>query len=239
MSKIIRYDESQVSTTMMRSIGDAVNAGYANILLDDIKKLISRAIAYRGPATTDKDLNAMAGFYLADLQEEFSWLDMKEIEKIFHLGIRGKLGEFFGINAGTLYDWTSEYCKSQRADYIRQRQEEKPILMLEQKTEVSQEDSDAIVMNAINSHYEEYRASLASPGPLESQSESFGDILSIARKCVDLDSVISKSEKRYQIGHPLCDPADYQINWLHAHGFTGTLKEIFDKAIENGKETLL
>lgn len=235
MSDIIRVSKNGAVTVTMRSIGDAIHAGRIESLLGDIKKLITRAVAYRGQTTTDKDLNAIAGFYLQDLQDEFCWLDMKEIEQIFRLGVRGKLGEYYGINAGTLYDWTTEYCKSHRADYIRQRNE-KPILCLEQKKAISPEESDRIVIEGINRHYHDYCASVANPSSLKDENTPSGNIVSILEKNAEFGPLLSQMKKRYQAGHPLFDPGDHQIKWLHAHGYAGTLKEIFDAALVAGKE---
>lgn len=236
MSNIQRYDKKETMAVTLQSVGDVAKAGRMDSLANDVRKLISRAVLYRGQTITEKDLTAMAWFYVGDLKDEFACLGVKEIEQIFHLGIRGKLGEYFGINAGTLYDWTREYCENHRAEYLRSREDGRPAPQLEQKTEISQEDSDRMVADCINRNYRDYRASIAIPIAAGCEFVPQGDISSIAEKIVSQNGV---SARKYPPGHPLFDPGDHQIKWLHAHGYAGTLKEIFDKGIALNEEEVV
>ena len=52
----------------------------------------------------------------------FSHLDTLEIRIILNAGVRGKFGEWYGLNPLTFYNWTSAYVESdQRAAYVRRR----------------------------------------------------------------------------------------------------------------------
>ena len=210
----------------LRTIGDAAKAGMSAVLLDDLKKHIARIMVYRGLETTDKNLNAIASFYLADLTNEFPWLDMKEIEQIFALGVRGKLGEYYGINAGTLYDWTVEYTKSSmRMEHLQQSKEQQPLLA--QKTERSKEDIDAANRALVNQQYLEYIR-----GQHEEDAEgSLADI-------INRNKLVAET-RRYPAGHPLFDPGDHLIGWLHEQGFTGSLKDIFEAAKKNRQKIII
>lgn len=59
-----------------------------------------------------KDLMLYYQTVVRDIYNDFSDLTIKEIELAFHMGVRGQLGEFHGINPATFYKWLKTFCQT-------------------------------------------------------------------------------------------------------------------------------
>ena len=213
------------------TIGDAIRANKNEALVSDIKKMITEAAVFRGYVIPAEDADIMARIYSKDLAESFSGLDLAEIKNIIRGGIRKEYGEFYGLNAGTLYDWTCAYMTSPaREEYVARKKASEPKpLMLEQRNALSQADADALVIRMINVSYARYRdfrgdGDTNAPEMVGNMSATFKRVL---------------GAKNYPYGHPLYDLGNFREDWLHQHGFRGSLKEIFDAALRAGKETII
>lgn len=221
----------QTRTEPLRTIGDALRADKGEILVSDIKKLIAEAALFRGYDLKASDNDVMARTYLADLRKYFGGLDLAEIGHIIRSGIRKEYGDFYGLNAGTLYDWTCAYMNSaKREEYVAQRRERADEgRMLEEHNEWSQADIDELMKNQVNKSYAAYREMMGKARSEEpSGNPSFARAFRWATKTSD-----------YPIGHPLCDLGNSREEWLHQRGYTGSLREIFDEAMQNGKTRII
>lgn len=218
----------------MMTVRDVISSGKAEALVSDIKKRIAEAFVYRGITAVGSDLDVMARMYAEDLRREFAGIDICEINDIIRYGVRGRFGEYFGINAGTLYDWTERYISSpERDEYLARKRRMNPApKQLSQKTELSQAEIDAGIAESVNSHYRDY-VRMMSGGKVDAECQA-GNFLDAAVKAKSMGGSIGKM--RYPFGHPLCDIGNYMSDWLHDHGFRGTLKEIFEQAMANGQE---
>lgn len=234
MNQLTQTPQQAPAAAKMVTIRDVLRAGKADALVSDIKKRIAEAFVYRGIAAVRADLDVMARMYAEDLRREFSGLDICEINDVIRYGIRGRFGEYFGINAGTLYDWTERYVSSpEREEYLARKRSLAPApKQLARKTERSQADIDAGIAESINSHYRDYvRMMSGAKADAECQAGNFMDA---AVKAKAMGGAVGRM--RYPFGHPLCDIGNYMSYWLHDHGFRGTLQEIFDQAMANGQE---
>lgn len=220
MNGIITKPSREIST-----VRDAVNSGLRPTLLEDLKAKITEAALYRGIGIKAEDVAVAAQMYMDDLENRFPALDLKEVTVILRNGIRKEYGEFYGINAGTLYDWTVAYLKSdEREAYVKSKQKTETPKLLESRTEKSQAEVDADIRRQVNEAYAKYRR------PAQEEESVAGGLLLAA---------IPVARSKYPLGHPLWDPGSHMERWLHDKGFTGTLKDIFDAAAEKGKETII
>ena len=219
MNNTVTRTSREIST-----VRDAVNTGMRSTLLEDLKAKITEAALYRGITIKAEDVEVAARMYMDDLEHRFPALDLKEVTTILRNGIRKEYGEFYGINAGTLYDWTTAYLQSdEREAYVRSKQQTVAPKMLESRTEKSQAEVDADIRRQVNEAYAKYRR------PVQEET---------ATGCLLL-SAIPVARSKYPFGHPLWDPGSHMERWLHDKGFSGTLKEIFDAASEQGKESII
>ena len=209
-------------TKDITTVRDAVDCGMKAVLLEDLKAKITEAALYRGIAIKAEDTELAARMYMDDLERLFPMIDLKEITTILRNGIRKEYGEFYGINAGTLYDWTTEYLQSpERQMYVQAKRQDQPKL-LEKRTQRSQEEVDADIRRQVNEAYMKYINRI----DLEEVSGSFAACIPVARS-------------KYPIGHPLWDPGSHMEDWLHDKGIAGSLKEIFDRAAGEGKQEII
>ena len=207
------------------TVRDAVRSGMRPTLLEDLKAKITEAALYRGIGIKAEDVEVAARMYMEDLENRFPALDLKEVTVILRNGIRKEYGEFYGINAGTLYDWTVAYLQSdERKSYARSKQQAETPKLLERRTERSQEEVDEGIRHNVNEAYAMYR-------------EHAGADETVAGRI--LMKAIPAARSRYPIGHPLFDPGNYKEQWLHDKGFSGTLREIFEAAAKEGKEEII
>ena len=80
-----------------------------NIIVNSIHQSINRCIADKGVAMTSEDINYLYTSVREDILNDFSMLSLQDIQLCFKMGVRGKLGEYFGINAVSLYQWLKKY----------------------------------------------------------------------------------------------------------------------------------
>ena len=224
-------NEIQMTVSRSTTVAEALRGNLTPRLVEDIAKRIGEAAVFRGFDIPKSDLTVMAQTYLADLKQYFPQLDLSEITTIIRSGIRKEYGEFYGLNAGTLYDWTCEYVKSPaREEYVARKKASEPKPpMLEQRNALSQADEDALVIGKINESYARYR-DLRGDGETNAP-EMVGNMSATFKRIL--------GAKNYPYGHPLYDLGNFREDWLHQHGFRGSLKEIFDAALRAGKETII
>ena len=220
MNGIITKPSREIST-----VRDAVGSGLRPTLLEDLKAKITEAALYRGIGIKAEDVAVAAQMYMDDLENRFPALDLKEVTVILRNGIRKEYGEFYGINAGTLYDWTVAYLKSdEREAYVKGKQKHEERLLLESRTVQTQEEIDEDIRRLVNDAYARFRR------PEKEETTAFGALISAA---------IPAARGKYPFGHPLWDPGGYKEQWLHDKGISGTLREIFEAAAKEGKEEII
>lgn len=218
------------NSIQLRTVSDAFRAGKDELMVQNIKERIMQAAVYRGIRLTGEDALVAARSYLDDLRKYFPGIALEEVTEIIQDGVRKEYGDYFGINAGTLYDWTCAYMRSpKREAYVRAaREREYKGRMLARKTEVSQEEMDNNIIAAIEKSYAAFRKMMKRTEPVETPEGS-----------VRASVLMKAFPVRYPIGHPLCDLGHFRETWLHDHGFTGSLKEIFETAIADDRDFIV
>lgn len=51
---------------------------------------------------------------IKDLQRDFKFLTIKDVENAFSMGVRGEFGKIIGVNVRTFYQWLKEYDERRR-----------------------------------------------------------------------------------------------------------------------------
>jgi len=80
-----------------------------NIVVNSIHVSITQVIADKGVRLETEDINYLKQNICRDIIRDFNILSLEDINVCFRMGVRGKLGEYYGINVATLYHWLEKY----------------------------------------------------------------------------------------------------------------------------------
>jgi hypothetical protein len=91
------------SSEMIKNVEDK------NIVVNSIHQAVNRSIADKGVNMDVKDMNYLKISITDDILRDFTTLTLQDISLCFSMGVRGNLGEYYGINVVTLYGWLKKY----------------------------------------------------------------------------------------------------------------------------------
>jgi len=91
------------SSTAIRNISDK------NVVVNSIHQSVNRSIADKGINMEVEDMKYLKKSITDDILNDFPNLSLQDIQICFKMGVRGNLGEYFGINVVTLYQWLKKY----------------------------------------------------------------------------------------------------------------------------------
>jgi hypothetical protein len=205
------------------SIGNWCNDSSKIVQMSNtIAGFIVQLSLYCGRKIESDDAVTYAGAFAQDLINEFYYLDTLEIKLILNAGVRGKWGEWFGLNPLTFYNWTVAYIGSdERAAYLRKKREIiPPSRQLDAKQPPTPEEMWKLVRDWVNRDYQNYCLWRKDKWEAE-YNGTFGEM-------------VSRSERFYP-PHPLADLGQVKSNWLHDEGYQGTLAEIYAVAYAEGR----
>lgn len=203
------------------TVADAIREGYRPQLEQKISALLTEAAQYRGQKLEPADAVTMATFYMRDLAQDFPLLTTTDIQPIVWNGVKKVYGDYYGINAGTLHDWTAAWVASPEGqDALKARQKTAALKALPERRTMTAEEGERSLRQAINDAYTRW---LQGWKP-EYQEGTIGDILRRSGYISVLD--------------PLRDIANYKRDYLNDHGYRGSLLEIYTAAKAAGKTQL-
>ena len=81
-----------------------------NIVSEKIDTIINNTFAYKGQSpATEREYVFISNAVKEDVFHNFNLYTLKDIELAFKLGVRGEMGEYYGLNPKTFYDWLKKY----------------------------------------------------------------------------------------------------------------------------------
>lgn len=81
-----------------------------NKVSSEIDTLVNFTFAYKGHSpASEREYEFTTTALKEDIFLNFSHYTIEEIKLAFKLGVRGELGEYYGLNAKTFYDWLKAY----------------------------------------------------------------------------------------------------------------------------------
>jgi hypothetical protein len=80
-----------------------------NIVVTSIHQSVNRCIADKGVNMEIDEMNYLKRSITDDILRDFTTLTLQDINLCFSMGVRGNLGEYYGINVVTLYGWLKKY----------------------------------------------------------------------------------------------------------------------------------
>ena len=204
-------------------VAKAIDGGFRVNLEQKVAGLICEIAQYRGQKMEMPDALTIAGLYLRDLREDFPLLATTDIRPIFWAGVKKAYGEYYGINAGTLHDWTAAWVETPEGQQVLAARRKKEALAAPPvRRQMTPEEADASIRKEVNAAYRRW---LDGWKP-DYQEGAIGDELRKAGYISVLD--------------PLRDLGGYKLAYLHDHGYQGTdLLTIYTAAKAAGKEVLL
>ena len=91
------------SSEMIKSIENK------NIVVNSIHKAVNKCLADKGINMELEDMNYLKTSITDDILRDFYTLTLQDISLCFSMGVRGNLGEYYGINVVSLYGWLKKY----------------------------------------------------------------------------------------------------------------------------------
>lgn len=88
---------------MIRDIKDK------NIIAESVANSVNRVIADKGVNMEKEDIQYLKMSITSDILRDFIGFSVEDVALAFSMGVRGQLGEYFGINVSTLYQWLVKY----------------------------------------------------------------------------------------------------------------------------------
>jgi len=88
---------------------------------DEVRKLYTFAIQYMGlkGSITEHDLNTAVNFSTADIEHQYPYLRINELQVAVNNGVRGEYGDNFGLNAATFNKWIKNYIQTTRPELLQ------------------------------------------------------------------------------------------------------------------------
>lgn len=80
-----------------------------NIVINSIHQSINRSIADKGVTMDKNDIDYLKKNVREDILNDFSTLTLEDVNLCFKMGVRGDLGEYYGLNVVTFYQWLKKY----------------------------------------------------------------------------------------------------------------------------------
>lgn len=103
VSSLSRNVYSANIMTMIKEIDDM------NIVVNSIHQSINKSIFDKGVNLIEEEINILKRTVTDDILSDFNTLTLEDINVCFRMGVRGNLGDYFGINAVTYYGWLKKY----------------------------------------------------------------------------------------------------------------------------------
>jgi hypothetical protein len=88
---------------MIRDIKDK------NVVAESVAIAVNRVIADKGLNMEKDDIQYLKINITSDILRDFIGFSVEDVSLAFSMGVRGQLGEYFGINVSTLYQWLVKY----------------------------------------------------------------------------------------------------------------------------------
>jgi len=80
-----------------------------NVVAESIAIAVNRVIADKGINMEKDDIQYLKINITSDILRDFIGFSVEDVSLAFSMGVRGQLGEYFGINVSTLYQWLVKY----------------------------------------------------------------------------------------------------------------------------------
>lgn len=91
------------SAVMIKKITDI------NVVVNSIHTSINQSIADKGFNMAIEDMNYLKRSITQDILRNFYTLSLEDINLCFKMGVRGELGEYFGLSVVSFYGWLKKY----------------------------------------------------------------------------------------------------------------------------------
>ena len=80
-----------------------------NVIAESVANAVNRVLADKGVNMEKEDIQYLKTSITKDILRDFISFSLEDISIAFSMGVRGKLGEYYGINVSTLYQWLVKY----------------------------------------------------------------------------------------------------------------------------------
>ena len=185
-------------------------------LESELSEMLYSVYYYMGQQITDLELGILVENVMHDLVTEFKHQTYEEIKLAFHYGVRGRFGQFFGLNPATFNGWIRAFLVDHgRLESLKKENR----FILKQKNEPTQEELEIRSKNFALKAFEEFKI-----------NGSYDDFGNPVYEYLDKKGLIPFSNKRKQ---EIYEQAKVSLKEKHAPAFASNQreKEIFKSVI--------
>lgn len=126
-----------------------------NIVSNQIDTLVNFTFAYKGQSpTSEREYEFITNALKEDIFTNFNDYTIEDVKFAFKLGVNGELGEYYGLNPKTFYDWLKSYKTKFLHPSIKNIT---PLIPKEIPKTPSQEEVFNINKNIICNFFDEYK----------------------------------------------------------------------------------
>ena len=80
-----------------------------NVVVKQIHTLVNMTIMDKGITMPVEEQNYLKQRITEDIMRDFTRYTLEEIKLAFYYGVRGEMGEFYGLNSATFYKWLKDF----------------------------------------------------------------------------------------------------------------------------------
>ena len=88
-----------------------------NQVVNPLHSIINSCIMDKGVNMPEEEITYLKQRVVTDVLQDFSHYTLEELRLATHYGVRGELGQYFGINPTTFYKWFKDYRFEIRQNY--------------------------------------------------------------------------------------------------------------------------
>lgn len=150
ISSLSRSVYSAHNCDMIKKISDM------NIVVKSIHQSINRSLADKGISMELEDMDYLKKNVTEDVLKDFPTLTLQDVQLCFSLGVRGNLGEYYGMNVVTFYNWLKKYKEEIIPETMGEVKKHLPPVQIEEekvdykKLDLEKVDTICSIINSFN-----------------------------------------------------------------------------------------
>lgn len=153
-----------------------------NLVKEQVKLILNKTFAYKGQTpSSEREYEFILKSLQEDLLLKFNDYTIEDIKLAFSYGVRGELGEYYGLNGKTFYDWLKNY----KTVFLNPSIQKASKLQITHQVEVDKTIINENYIKILSDFYEKY---------LETQTYNLFDFGNMIYNFLDSNNVISLSK---------------------------------------------
>lgn len=127
-----------------------------NVVVKQIHTLVNMTIMDKGVTIPVEEQNYLKQRVTEDIMRDFTRYTLEEVKLAWYYGVRGEMGEFYGLNSATFYKWLKEFryelvppAYKEIEKYLPKPEENKP--------QINQQELDRSIADTLISEFQKLK----------------------------------------------------------------------------------